>query len=67
MKRIVILTLIIATWIGQAVSQEKLKPAGTIPVMSWGGISQKEVSVQNYLKLKNVGVNIDIAFFQDDF
>jgi len=51
------------TGIGQAISKEKLKPAGVIPVMSWGGISQSEVSVASYQKLKDVGVNIDIAFF----
>ncbi len=65
MKRLIFFILILATGVGQAFSQEKLKSGGTIPVMSWGGIAQKEVSVQNYLKLKNVGVNIDIAFFQD--
>jgi hypothetical protein len=54
-----------ATGFGQAFAQEKLTSKGTIPVMSWGGIAQKEVSVQNYLKLKDVGVNIDIAFFQN--
>lgn len=64
MRRVIIVILIIATGLGQAFSQEKLKSKGTIPVMSWGGIAQKEVSVQNYLKLKDVGVNIDIAFFQ---
>jgi hypothetical protein len=33
--------------------------------MSWGGITQSEISVVNYKKLKDVGVNIDIAFFQN--
>ena len=46
-------------------AQEKLKPNGVFPVMSWGGIKQSEISVVNYCKLKEVGVNIDIAFFQN--
>jgi hypothetical protein len=46
-------------------AQEKLKSNGVIPVMSWGGIAQSEISVENYKKLKDVGVNIDIAFFQN--
>lgn len=45
-------------------AQHKLPAKGIIPVMSWGGISQQQVSVENYTKLKQVGVNIDIAFFQ---
>lgn len=65
MKHLLLTTIIIISGIGQVLSQDKLKPAGTIPVMSWGGIAQKEVSVQSYLKLKSVGVNIDIAFFTD--
>lgn len=65
MRHFIILILVVATGIGQVQSQEKLKSKGTIPVMSWGGISQQEVSVQSYLKLKSVGVNIDIAFFQN--
>jgi len=47
----------------QVKAQEKLKSNGVIPVMSWGGIAQSEISVVNYKKLKDVGVNIDIAFF----
>jgi hypothetical protein len=46
-------------------AQEKLKSNGVIPVMSWGGIAQSEISVVNYKKLKDVGVNIDIAFFSN--
>jgi hypothetical protein len=46
-------------------AQQKLAPTGTIPVMSWGGISEQQVSVENYGKLKQVGVNIDIAFFSN--
>jgi len=63
MRLILFLCIFMMTGIGQAISQEKLKPGGVIPVMSWGGISQSEVSVASYQKLKDVGVNIDIAFF----
>jgi len=63
MRLILFLCIFMMVGIGQAISQEKLKPAGVIPVMSWGGISQSEVSVASYQKLKDVGVNIDIAFF----
>jgi len=63
MRLILFLCIFMMVGIGQAISQEKLKPAGVIPVMSWGGISQSEVSVASYKKLKDVGVNIDIAFF----
>jgi len=63
MRLILFLCIFMTTGIGQAISKEKLKPAGVIPVMSWGGISQSEVSVASYQKLKDVGVNIDIAFF----
>jgi hypothetical protein len=31
--------------------------------MSWGGISETEISESSYRKLKEVGVTIDIAFF----
>jgi hypothetical protein len=63
MKNIILLGILVISTLGQVKSQEKLKPAGTIPVMSWGGIAQTEISVENYKKLKDVGVNIDIAFF----
>lgn len=65
MKHLIVFILLIATVVGQVHAQEKLKSKGVIPVMSWGGISQQEISVQSYLKLKSVGVNIDIAFFQN--
>jgi len=48
----------------QVHAQQKLAAKGTVPVMSWGGISQHQISVENYRKLKEVGVHIDIAFFQ---
>ena len=64
MKNILILGILVIAVAGHAFSQEKLKPLGVIPVMSWGGIAQSEVSVESYMKLKDVGVNIDIAFFQ---
>lgn len=63
MQKIIILGILSIICFGQAMSQEKLKPEGVIPVMSWGGIAQAEVSVESYKKLKDVGVNIDIAFF----
>jgi len=63
MPKIIILVILSIVCIGQAKSQEKLKLGGVIPVMSWGGIAQSEVSVESYRKLKDVGVNIDIAFF----
>lgn len=63
MKNIILLIILVISVMGNAVSQEKLKSTGVIPVMSWGGITQSEVSVESYKKLKDVGVNIDIAFF----
>ena len=63
MKNFILIAILAFTVAGNAVSQEKLKSAGIIPVMSWGGIAQSEVSVESYKKLKDVGVNIDIAFF----
>jgi len=65
MKHILLIGIFALTFIGHAKSQEKLKSKGVIPVMSWGGISQSEVSVESYKKLKDVGVNIDIAFFSN--
>ena len=65
MKNILIIGILVIGTLGQTLSQEKLKSAGVIPVMSWGGIAQKEVSVESYKKLKDVGVNIDIAFFSN--
>ena len=63
MRRIILATLIALSFMGTNSAQEKLKSKGVIPVMSWGGISATEVSVESYKKLKEVGVNIDIAFF----
>ena len=63
MRRIILTTLIALSFMGTISAQEKLKSKGVIPVMSWGGISATEVSVESYKKLKEVGVNIDIAFF----
>ena len=65
MKNLILMVILVIAAAGNAMSQEKLKSAGIIPVMSWGGISQPEVSVENYKKLKDVGVNIDIAFFSN--
>ncbi|HCN83101.1 MAG TPA: hypothetical protein DIT07_05690 [Sphingobacteriaceae bacterium] len=62
MKNSVFLGIFLIIYTVQANSQEKLK-GGVIPVMSWGGVAQTEISVANYKKLKDVGVNIDIAFF----
>ena len=61
--RSLICFLIILCCAFRVTAQERLKSAGIMPVMSWGGISQPEVSAGSYLKLKEVGVNIDIAFF----
>ena len=63
MKNSILTGVLVIATLGHVMAQEKLKPAGTIPVMSWGGIAQSEVSVASYKKLKDVGVNIDIAFF----
>jgi hypothetical protein len=63
MRKIVLAALITLLIMGSTSAQEKLKTKGIIPVMSWGGISATEVSVESYKKLKDVGVNIDIAFF----
>ena len=65
MKRIILFNIILFAFFVQTNAQEKLKSNGVIPVMSWGGIAQSEISVVNYKKLKDVGVNIDIAFFQN--
>jgi hypothetical protein len=65
MRSTIIFLIITIASIGILKSQDKLKSGGVIPVMSWGGISQTEISVENYKKLKDVGVNIDIAFFSN--
>lgn len=65
MKLIILFNIILFAFFAQTNAQEKLKSNGVIPVMSWGGIAQSEISVDNYKKLKEVGVNIDIAFFQN--
>ncbi len=65
MKNSLILIILLFALAVQSNSQEKLKSAGIIPVMSWGGITQSEISVESYKKLKDVGVNIDIAFFSN--
>ncbi len=46
-------------------AQERLPSAGIIPVMSWGGVAPADASVENYRKLKDVGVTVDIAFSRD--
>ena len=63
MKNFILIVILASAVVGKAMSQEKLKSTGIIPVMSWGGIAQSEFSVESYKKLKDVGVNIDIAFF----
>jgi len=65
MQKILLLGMVAWLGIATAYSQEKLKSEGVIPIMSWGGISQSEVSTDSYKKLKEVGVNIDIAFFSN--
>ena len=62
MRKSLLTGIFLITHFLQANSQERLK-GGVIPIMSWGGITQPEVSVASYKKLKDVGVNIDIAFF----
>lgn len=63
MRTIILLCFFVIAGSGQTSAQEKLKSNGIISVMSWGGIAQSEVSADNYKKLKDVGVSIDIAFF----
>ena len=65
MKKILLFGMIALLGILTANSQEHLKSRGVIPIMSWGGISQSEVSADSYKKLKEVGVNIDISFFSN--
>jgi hypothetical protein len=65
MKNRILLGIIAVFFFVHIKAQEKLKSNGVIPVMSWGGIAQSEISVENYKKLKDVGVNIDIAFFSN--
>jgi len=65
MKQGILLIILAVFFFVQVKAQEKLKSNGVIPVMSWGGIAQSEISVENYKKLKDVGVNIDIAFFSN--
>ena len=65
MKQIILLSFVMIAFFIQLKAQEKLKSNGVIPVMSWGGISQSEISVENYKKLNDVGVNIDIALFSN--
>lgn len=64
MKKRILTGILALIFVTGSFAQERLKSNGVIPVMSWGGISQSEISVENYRKLKEVGVNIDIAFFQ---
>ena len=65
MRNIIFLIILTIINTGEAKSQEKLQSGKVIPVMSWGGISQSEISVESYKKLKDVGVKIDIAFFSN--
>ncbi|MCE1197548.1 MAG: hypothetical protein LWW85_01145 [Marinilabiliales bacterium] len=64
MKNHLLILLLVLLWMGSAAAQNKSKSKLTFPVMSWGAISQSEISVDSYRKLSEVGVNIDIAFFQ---
>ena len=65
MKTVILSHLIIFFLTCAATGQEKLKEKGLFPVMSWGGVSASEVSPESYRKLREVGVNIDIAFLPD--
>jgi hypothetical protein len=65
MKSILLLAAFAVACVTAAKSQEKLISRGAIPVMSWGGISEGEISVTSYRKLRDVGVTIDIAFFSN--
>lgn len=66
MKHSILYTIAFCLLAAGSFGREKPKTAKEFPVMSWGGISQQEVSVASYKKLKEVGVNIDIAFFRDE-
>ena len=63
MRKTTIIVLIVLLLPMFLQGQEKLKTKGIIPVMSWGAIAANEVSVESYKKLREVGVNIDIAHF----
>lgn len=56
--------MLVVIFVFRLAAQEKLVPGSFIPVMSWGGISESQISVDNYKKLREAGVNIDIAFFR---
>ena len=62
MNRLITLLFILLSF--NSIAQESWKKNGLIPTMSWGGISEAEISESSYRKLKEVGVTIDIAFFQ---
>jgi hypothetical protein len=61
MNRLITLLFILLSF--NSIAQESWKKNGLIPTMSWGGISEAEISESSYRKLKEVGVTIDIAFF----
>jgi hypothetical protein len=61
MNRLITLLFILLSL--NSIAQESWKKNGLIPTMSWGGISEAEISESSYRKLKEVGVTIDIAFF----
>jgi len=65
MKKLIVIMAVALSCFHPVEAQEKLFSEQEIPVMSWGGIKQNEISVENYRKLKDVGVNIDIAFFSN--
>jgi hypothetical protein len=65
MKQLVLCLLLFVSLLQPVHTQDRLKSDGILPVMSWGGIPQSEISIDNYRKLNEVGVNIDIAFFRD--
>jgi hypothetical protein len=52
-------------FLGNAISQEKLKSGGQIPILAWYSIPAGETTVERYLEMKDAGITHSLSFFSN--
>jgi hypothetical protein len=65
LKKYGLLFLFLLILLGNAISQERLKSDGEIPILAWYSIPANETTVERYQEMKEAGINHSLSFFSN--
>ncbi len=63
MRKIILLSLFIISYVGNVICQEKLEPKGQIPILAWYSIPVGETTVARYQEMKDAGITHSFTGF----